>query len=548
MKRLIALLLALTLALGAVPAMAATLLEKFGGQLTEQGFRGTVTFSASGSQTAALNPDAWNWLQSAASRVTLDVHHSLQDRADGQWTADVLIDGQAAAKTTYLYNDSLAGVTSDLLAGHEKAWYTAARSWDVSALIKNIAQPGSEWPPIWHVLTEIENAPAAWKEKASQHFVLYETKLGSWLNAYAVPSTGKENKVSYTQLQWRIPADDVKAEIKALLADFFSDAQMLSLLREIVTAQEAASYLQPGLLSSLQRMVDRVSLKGEIEITRRYNASGRAILDQVKLPFAENQFLSDLTVTLTPASSGDTWNFTGSTRNGADFDITCLTEKEHISSGSVAILLPPVEETGNFLIVESTAERRKIAFDFNFTWEPGTEAYSLATDRFTQTMLATLVIKPHNQALPAQSLTMQADFSSASDARAVTRVEATLTWRDLDGDAAIVASLSGRTAAPTAVTKLSDVKDAVRLDRLNGSGYEKLIQEWKDHLTAWVQDAAEQLLPATLPADAPVIEAAAEPTTEPAQAPTAEPAAEPTLAPTAKPTARPAQVQVKINP
>ncbi|MBQ9262780.1 MAG: hypothetical protein IJ189_01050 [Clostridia bacterium] len=503
MKRLIALLVAALVLFAAVPAMAATLLEKFEGQTVDQGFKGTVTFSTAGEKTEAIGPDAWAWLQDAAPRLSIETTHSFANRSDGQAVIKLLIDGQDAGKTTLLYNSALVGVSSDFLAGGD-AWYTAARDWDLSVLLQGLAQKGSAWPPIWRLLAAVENAGTQWQEKASQHFVHYETKLGTWLNGYAVPVAVTEGGTVYTQLEWRIPADDLKAEIKSLLTDFYADNALLSLMREIVTAQEAASYLQPGMLPAISRMVDQLELPGEVDIIRRYSSTGAAVLDQVTLPFAEHQALKTLTISLTPDPDGQAWQFKGLTQNGVDFDVACLVGQDKIFSGSVTILLPVDEEKddGNFLVVERTAQQRKIAFDFNCTWDEGAQEYSLANDRFTQTLQGTLVIKPHGNALPSQSVTVMAHLSSASDVRSTTRIEATLTWRDLDGDASVTAALTGRTAAPGEVTKLSAIENALRIDLLPGGEYEALVKGWKEHVSSWLQDAAAQLLPAALPAEA----------------------------------------------
>ena len=489
MKRLTALLLALLLAGSVLPASAATLLEKVSGQTKDQGFRGTIVFEASGEATGALSSDAWAWLKAAAPRVTLEGTHSYADKSDGQAVISLLIDGQTAGKTALLYNSSLMGVSSDFLAGYGSAWYTAARDWNLSLLLQGLTQQGNEWPPVWRLLAAAEAADDAWKEEAAQYFVLFETKLGSWLNSYAAVSSVTEGNSALTQLLWQIPAEDVKAEIKALLADFYANDALLAHLRKIAAPQEAASYLQPGMQRIFSDWIDKTALEGEIEITRRYNAAGSAVLDEIRLPFAASQRLTSLTITVTPEGQGSAWRFRGEMQSGESFDIACVPEKESICSGSVALTLP----------AKDGGEEKTIAFDYNATWDGGKEEYSLATDRFLQTMEGTLVIKPLESGLPSQSLALKAEFSSASSARASTHLDAVLTWRDLEGDAAVTATLAGRTAAPTAVEKLSDQKNQTRLDRMPGSGFAALTEEWAQHAAAWIQDAAELLLPRELP-------------------------------------------------
>lgn len=492
MKRLIALTLTLLLALSALPASAATLMEKFVGQLTEQGFKGTVAFTASGEKTALMSADAWAWLRSAAPRVTLETTHSLMDRADGQAAVNLLVDGQTAGRTALLYNEDLMGVSSDLLAGYGEKWYAAGREWNLSLLLQGLTQQGSAWPPVWRLLFAVESAPDAWKEQAQQHLVSFQTKLGAWLNGYAAVSSVTEEGSAFTQLRWVIPAADVKAEIKALMKDFYGNPALLSLLGQVATPQEAACYLQPGMEQILAAWVEKAAVEGNVEITRRYTAAGDTALDQIILPFAESQSLTGLTITVTPDGDGRQWNFQAADREGREFSLTCLAAQDQIYSGAVELILPAQENGG---------APRKIAFDFNATWDGGKEEYSLTADRFEQTMEGSLVIKPRNSEVPNQSVTLKAVFSSASSARASTRLEAEATWRDLDGDAMVTAALSGRTAAPTEVEKLLDQKDILWLDQTPGSEYAALAQEWKARAFAWLQDLAEQLLPTQLPAD-----------------------------------------------
>ncbi len=489
MRRFAALLLSLALLLSVSSASAATLMEKFTGQFTEQGFKSTITLTASGDTTAAVSADTWAWLTSAAPRTTVELTHSFADKSDGQAVINLLIDGQPAGKTSLLYNAKLMGLSSDLLTVYGATWYTAARDWDLSSLFQGLIQQGGAWPPVWRLLAAVEGAPDAWKEEAAQHLVSFQTKLGTWLNGYAAASTVSDRNGSYTQLRWVIPAKDLKAETKLMLSDFYANSALLALLGKIFTPQEAACYLQPGMRPILEAWVDRTELAGEVEITRRYNSAGQAVLDQIKLPFAKQQLLTDLTVTLTPDKAGQNWRFQGTTRNGAAFDITCLAAGDQIYSGGVEMVLP----------ASDGGQEKTVAFDYNFTWDGGKEEYSLSTDRFEQTMAGTLVIKPRDGKQPSQSLSLKAAFSSASSARSSTRLEAELTWRDLDGGAAVTAALSGRTAAPTAVEKLADQKKTVRLDRLADGGFEPLIQQWKQRFGVWLQETAEQLLPAALP-------------------------------------------------
>ena len=68
-------------------------------------------------------------------------------------------------------------------------------------------------------------------------------------------------------------------------------------------------------------------------------------------------------------------------------------------------------------------------------------------------------------------------------------------------DAALTASLTGRTAAPGTVTQISSLKKPVRVDQLKTADAAKLVEEWKKKAQSWIQDASGLLLPSTLPAE-----------------------------------------------
>lgn len=496
MKRLTALLLAVVLALCTLPALAADypIEEKFYRQMVESAFQGTVTFSASGAQTTAMDAAAWLTIRSLAPRLTLEADHSLT-RGEGQATMRLMLDGQPAGETTLLYNDTLMGLSSDLLAGTD-TYYTAARDWDVSQLVQAMVQGSDAWPPLWRVLLAVLTAPEEWQLRAQPFLEPYETKLGVWMNGYASFSTGIQDNVGYTQLQCSIPAQAMKAEIKQLLVDFYADAELLSLLREVVTPQEAAAYLQSGMQGTFFSMLDALALEGTVEITRRYDAQGNPLLDSITLPFADTQALRTLTLAVSPSADGQRWAFTGQAQNGMDFDVSCVVGENMAYTGSVRLLLPEAADGSSF-VVSDAAARSMVAFDYNLSWDPGEETYTLATSRFERTVRGTLVIKPQEDwDMPDQSLILEANFSSGSSQRSATQLNATLTWQDLDGDASITAAFSGRTAAPFAISSLSSVTGAMRLDLMTDASRSDVIARWGQTASAWLQALAARLVPA----------------------------------------------------
>ena len=481
MKRLTACAMAaLLILLAAVPALAETytLEEKFYMQAFEQSaYRGTVTFAVSGNGTALMDSAQWALLRNLAPRLSLSLEHTTtRERDEGQATVSLLLDGKDNIKTTLLYDEKLYGVSSTLLGG-ENAYFTVARDWDLSNLAQSLIQQNSAWPPVWRMILAALNAPEAWKERAKPRLSLYETKLGLWMNSYASFSTGRENNVAYSELSCTIPAQAVKAEIKQLLLDLYNDAELLSMLREIVTAQEAAAYLQPVGMNNLFAMLDQLKLEEDVQIVRRYDATGNALLDSMTLPFAGTSPLHRITVSVGTEETGKNWRFQGEMSTGAEFDVSCLLGEDHIYTGAVTVLLPEEEQNG-FVVKDSDA-RRTVAFDYSLIWEPGEDQYNLSRDQFSRAIKASLLIRPREgSTLPEQSVVLDASLLSGSSQRSATQLNGTLTWRDMESDASITATLSSRTVSPFAYNTPSSLNGAVRLDLLTQESRSGLMQSW----------------------------------------------------------------------
>lgn len=495
MKRLLALVLAALMLFGASGALAADypIEEKFYRQMLESAYRGTITFSVSGNETAAIPPATFLMLKSLAPRITLEGDHSFM-RGEGQATLRLMLDGQSAGETSLLYNGSLMGLSSDLLAGKD-VYYTAAQGWDPSAML-SFLQDASSWPALWPAFLMSQSLPQEWHAKLGAHLLPYETKLGVWVNGYAQLSSGTEEQVAYTQLHCRIPTQALKIQIKQMLIDFYEDQELISLLKELFTPEQAAAYLQPSMQQAFFSMLDQLKMDGEIEILRRYDTMGNALIDSISLPFPENAPLKALTIAVSPQDAGRQWQFKGQCQDGTDFDISCVVGEEMIYTGSVQLLLPARENTDSFVVDEAATNRQTIAFDYNLIWEPGEEIYTLATDRCTRLIQGSLVLKPReNAAMPTQSLTLKVDFSSGSSQRSATHLNASLTWRDLDSDASVTAALQSKTAAPFAVESLDQAGSAMRLDLMNEQSYAAILEYWGQRVSAWAEGLLLKLMP-----------------------------------------------------
>ncbi len=350
-------------------------------------------------------------------------------------------------------------------------------------LLAGLVREDQTWPPVWQMVLAIENAPEEWKARAESRINVYETKLNLWVNGYARYSTGRDGDISYSQLLCAIPAQAVKAEIKQLMVDFYNDAELLTLLREVVSARDAAAYLQPSMMNALFSMLDSLQLTGDVEVIKRYDFMGNALLDKISLPFGESSLVTILNIACAYENGGQKWSLAGGFRDGTEFDVSCLLTEETIYTGSVRLVLPEDEESG--FVVSDQAGQKTIAFDYNLNWEPGEDVYTLATDRFTRDIRGSLLIRPKEGNLPEQTVTLELNMSSGSSKRSATQLNGTLTWRDMESGASVSMILTSRTAAPFAYTTPSAQTGAMRIDLLSADALAAVEQYWLQRAQNW---------------------------------------------------------------
>ncbi len=492
MKRGIALLLALLLlAAAAMPALADdyTLAEKFYQQaVKESAFRGTLTLSASGAGTRAVDTALWTAIKSLAPRLSLSLEHATTPYKDeGQATLTLTLDGAPNGKLTYMYDEQLMAFGGTVLGG-DNVYYSAARDWNLAELLSGLLSDGSGWPPVWQMALAVENAPAEWKARAESRIAVYKTKLNLWLNGYAQFSTGRDGNTMYSQLACAIPAQALKAEIKQLMVDFYNDAELLTLLKEVVSAQEAAAYLQPSMMNDLFSMLDAMQMSGDLEVVQRYDISASPLLLQLSVPLGAGGALSRLTVSCAYEEGGQNWRLSGSMNSGAEFDASCLISNETIFTGSVKLTLPEEDES---FVVSDQAAMKTVAFDYNLIWEPGEDVYTLSTDRLSREIKGSLLIRPVEGDLPEQSLTLELTMSSGSAKRSATQLNGSLTWRDLESGASLGAILTSKTAAPFAYTAPSSLTGTLRVDQLSAESLKAVVQFWAQRTQSYFASLAQ---------------------------------------------------------
>ena len=481
MKRWISIILALLMILGSASALAEndTLIDKFYQQaMKESAYRGTVTFTVIGDETSVIPKETWDMLKTLAPKLTVTLEHTTQRNKDeGEADATFNISGVADAKFSFLYDEKLTGVFSEAL--NPNVVYTAAKDWSWTRLFTSASQEGEGWPPLWQMLLNALNASESWKKRAEPLLEKYETEAAVWIQTFASVSMGMDGGKAYSELSCKIPAREVKEEIRALLQKFYQDQELLDLLKEVATPQEAAAYLQPSAMNALLALVDGIGMEGNVEIVRRHDSSGAALLDSISFPFAQDALFTRLAFSVSPSGAGQEWRVTGAMKNGAEFDISIMETASGAYTGSVALLVPVTEEGVSFVVSDGRKELKPIGFDYSLTWDQGEEAYSIADDKSTQTMRGSLMIRPREGTdLPMQVFTLNAELSSGSSRQSSTHLDGNVSWMDMDSGAAFTAMLSSRTVSPFDYQLVSQAENTVRVDEMSGAERASLLEDW----------------------------------------------------------------------
>src|SRR5665811_1067661 len=134
-----------------------------------------------------------------------------------------------------------------------------------------IGQPG-RWPGMERILYTLATADNAWNFRAEAALKPYSDKLSLWLQAYTtITSTENATGQTVTGNTVSVPAEELKREMKQLLATIYQDTTLLTLLKEQLTAREAAAYLQPSMLPALSAAIDALPITQTLTVTRTYD-------------------------------------------------------------------------------------------------------------------------------------------------------------------------------------------------------------------------------------------------------------------------------------
>lgn len=282
MKKFLCLMMSLVLVLTATTAFAAveySLLEKWQRQVDfGNGVKGTLTVDVSGEAEWAKMLAPLNATSLEIRAIHSDENFQYRIYAEKGEELLGLTQLYGNAETIYLKSDLLPDTLLTLATGGD--WMDRLMS-------------EGENPSLYSTMVNILNIPqTTWEGKWQPALSAYEAAIELWLENYAsAPSVKRAEDGSATVLvRYDIPADAVKAEIKALWGNVLQDATLLPLLRTQMNEAQQAAYLNEHLKYHYDQVIDGLALNGNVVLEREMTAKGEAVRTDMTFPLDMNGF------------------------------------------------------------------------------------------------------------------------------------------------------------------------------------------------------------------------------------------------------------------
>lgn len=360
----------------------------------------------------------------------------------------------------------------------------------------------STWPGVENMLFKLNTADSTWQGKVAKKLEAYSLKLTVYLQAYTKTESlrNAQNQLQ-TKVSVSVPPLQLKAQIKQLLLDVYSDAELLALLSEQLDAREQAAYLQPAMMNSFFAALDSLPLSENMVNERLLDQAGQVVENKLVLPLGGAQGLDRVVYLFTASAEGGqtalTLEYQPQNKENKVGRVVSLVYQggqtalsEEISyTGTLSI--QPEAGTGAFTVDAAEGDVPATVYGFNLLYAPGEEVVDRVAQSSTKDFEVALRLSPQGDpALAAQMIKAKITLKSRLNSRSATFITGSLTWQDEGSAAQIKADISGNTAAPWAVAPI-DPAGATRLDSLNAAQRQTLSQQ----LQASLLSALTSLLP-----------------------------------------------------
>ena len=276
MKKFLCMALCLALVFTSATAMAAeyTLAEKWQRQVAfGNGVKGTINLNVSGEAE-------WAQLLSPLNGTELEIR-AIQKDGRKQYRLYAEKGEDMVGLTRLFSQDNELYLVSDLLPDIILRLSTGGD-------LINLLTGGKEGDaPNWYsaALSLLDIPETTWNEKWVPVLTRYEKELELWLESFAsAPSVKRDGDAATVLARYDIPAEGLKAQMKALWQEMLADADLLALMQDQLTQEQQQAYLNPGLQGYYDGLIDSMSLGEGIVLEREMTTKGEVLASSVTLP------------------------------------------------------------------------------------------------------------------------------------------------------------------------------------------------------------------------------------------------------------------------
>ncbi len=481
MKKAFILLLCVMLALPAAvqaKTFGYTIPELIGRQLDAQSsLRMQLTAEAAGEAPAFADAQTWKMLKALLPGLQLNGTYfksKSQATSGNEQIKAELVKGEETLSTLILTGkDDLWLLETDLLPGKV---YSLSRDPETAYL--NFSQPeAGTWPDILRMFVLIEEAGAEYAQQLDQLLYAHMAEINRWLQSYT-KVTMKPDAQGNVQLsqEIRIPAEEVKKQIKEMLKDLYADRELIALLRTILPAADAEAYLESGMLPLFNQVIDAAALEGEVVVNRAYDGAGLWNSESITLPFVAGTGLREVKI-----EKGAQSSFSVTLSNGICYALTVNSENDTYS-GEISITL---------------AQGKSFKALYTLSLSLGAEQYieeNTSRER-DQKIEAVLLLQPETEgAFNAQTLSLSVHLTAGASSTKPAYIDATLGWRDMVAGSSFTLHAAGNTSAGLRQSEV-DAALATQADTLPRADRAELLNDMVQQLQTALAGIVNRLLP-----------------------------------------------------
>ena len=153
-------------------------------------------------------------------------------------------------------------------------------------------QQEGAWPAPFRFLTRVFTETENWKGITGGLLDRYTEQISAWMQAHtAITLQRSAGGALTTASELRADGAELAAEALELLRMFYSDGTLRNVLRNQMTGIEANSYLEPGMLTLFETMLNTMELPEELVLSRVFDTEGQQTHMSLRMPLADGAVL-----------------------------------------------------------------------------------------------------------------------------------------------------------------------------------------------------------------------------------------------------------------